>query len=130
VPVIQGQDIEDYLWCVELYRRAGIDLRACPVVGVGSVCRREAEDDILHVFRELAPLGLSMHGYGVKTKGLAKYGPLLTSADSMAWSWNARWEKPLPGCRHGEGGDSPCNNCMKYALAYRSRVLARLDYAT
>ena len=42
VPVLQGWTHGDYLDCAELYARAGVDLRAEPVVGVGTMCRRQA----------------------------------------------------------------------------------------
>ena len=41
VPVLQGWTIADYERCADLYRQAGIDLEAEPLVGVGTVCRRQ-----------------------------------------------------------------------------------------
>ena len=67
-PVLQGWT-KDYLQCVKLYQDAGVDLREEPVVGVGSVCRRQDTHEIAGVFRSLADLGLRLHGFGVKTKG-------------------------------------------------------------
>ncbi|HYU84194.1 MAG TPA: hypothetical protein VEK80_05265, partial [Kribbellaceae bacterium] len=52
--------------------------------------------------------------------GLARYGDLLTSADSMAWSIDARRKPHLPGCT----GHKNCANCLRYALRWRGRVLA------
>jgi len=42
IPVLQGQTRGDYLMCVHRYHDAGVDLSMEPVVGIGSVCRRQA----------------------------------------------------------------------------------------
>jgi hypothetical protein len=119
--VVQGYTVDEYLYCVDLYRSAGIDLAAEPLVGVGSVCRRQDTDEIHDVFRELYGAGLSMHGFGVKSAGFKKYGRYLTSADSLAWSFNARREqKPQLECL-GRGHIN-CANCLRYAKRwYRER---------
>jgi hypothetical protein len=63
----------------------------------------------------------------VKADGLARYGHLLASADSYAWSSGARKRNVLlPGCDH-PGGD--CRNCPKYAHQWRGRVADALDAA-
>lgn len=124
MPVVQGWTLDDYLRCVDLYESAGVRLAEnYPVVGVGSVCRRQNTDEIAVIFRELAQLDLPLHGFGVKTGGLARYGRWLTTADSMAWSYQARRNPPLPGC----SGHKNCANCMRYALTWRDRVLSTLD---
>ena len=120
IPVLQGWRLADYLTCLDLYRSAGIDLTAQPVVGLGSVCRRQNTVEIETIVRELHAAGLSLHGYGVKTNGLASYGRLLACADSMAWSFRARRSEPMPGCTHRS-----CANCLRYALRWRDNVLAR-----
>lgn len=120
IPVLQGWTLDDYVACVDLYADAGVDLQECPTVGVGSVCRRQSSVEIEHIMRELHSLGLRCHGFGVKMSGLRRYGCYLQSSDSMAWSFNARWEDPLPGCTHRK-----CNHCLKYALAWRERLLAQ-----
>mgnify|MGYP000181470407 CR=1 FL=1 len=57
----------------------------------------------------------------------------LASADSLAWSFAARREPPLPG--HDEpgpgrrAGHKHCNNCPEFALAWRDQLLARLRVA-
>lgn len=120
MPVLQGWTIDDYVRCVAMYEAAGVRLTTdYPVVGVGSVCRRQNTEEIAAIFRELAQLDLPLHGFGVKTAGLARYGRWLTTADSMAWSYQARRNPPLPGC----SGHKNCANCLTYALAWRDRVL-------
>jgi hypothetical protein len=117
IPVLQGWTIDDYHACVGLYESVGVDLKALPLVGVGSVCRRQRTGEIADLMESLHAYGLRLHGFGVKT-GLDSYGQFLTSADSMAWSFRARRSAPLPGCRHKN-----CANCSIYALAWRERLL-------
>lgn len=123
MPVLQGWRLADYLHCADLYAQAGINLAAEPIVGLGSVCRRQATDEIAQIVATFADRGLNLHGFGVKTDGLGDYGPDLTSADSMAWSFGARRRDPLPG--HA-GRHKNCANCPEYALAWRRRVIASL----
>lgn len=122
VPVLQGWTLAEYHRCVELYDRAGVDLRAEPLVGLGSVCRRQATGEIGAIVSSLAALGLRLHGFGVKTAGLTRYAEHLVSADSMAWSLDARRSPALPGHRH-----KSCANCMVYAGDWRTRLLRRLE---
>jgi hypothetical protein len=119
IPVLQGWTLPDYWRCVDLYDQAGIDLTALPVVGLGSVCRRQATAEIDHLIRSLAPLRL--HGFGCKTAGLASYGHVLTSADSLAWSYAGR--RTSPGCTPSHRNEA---NCLPFALTWRSRVLAHI----
>ena len=124
IPVIQGYTQDEYLACVELYASSGADLTAVPVVGLGSVCRRQATAEAHRIIAALHNVGVTrLHGFGVKTLGLARYGHLLASADSLAWSYDARRKPPLPGCT----GHKNCANCLRYALSWRERVAAQLD---
>jgi hypothetical protein len=121
VPVVQGFEVGEYLGCVELYLSSGVDLGALPLVGVGSLCRRQAVGAGASVIRQLAEGGLRLHGLGFKTRGLAVVGHLLASADSMAWSVDARWSAALDGHRHKN-----CANCFEYALRWRLGLLQGL----
>jgi hypothetical protein len=126
VPVLQGWPLGDYHRCADLYGRAGVDLSAAPIVGVGSICRRQATTEIEAIVGSLAADGLRLHGFGVKAAGLSRYGQHLVSADSMAWSRTARAEAarrggPADGCARRS-----CANCAHYALAWQDRVLRRL----
>jgi hypothetical protein len=120
IPVLQGFDLDDYRRHVDAHHQAGIDLTAEPLVGLGSVCRRQATSEIDRIVTTLAGQGLRLHGFGVKTAGLGRYGWALASADSLAWSYAARRGPALPGHRHGN-----CANCLTYALAWRERVVRR-----
>lgn len=122
MPVLQGWRLPDYFRCAQMYADAGIDLSHYPVVGVGSVCRRQGTDEIGAIFEALSSLDIAMHGFGVKKHGLRAYGHLLASADSMAWSFDARRAPRLPSC----SGHLNCANCLPYALRWRDEVLASL----
>lgn len=124
IPALQGWRVEDYLTCVELYRQAGVDLALAPVVAVGSIAPRQGTPEAGRIVRALAELGLRLHGLGVKTWGLLAYGHLLESADSFAWSLDARFADPLPGCTHAH-----CTACHRYALRWRSALLDRFEHA-
>jgi hypothetical protein len=123
IPVLQGWTRNDYLSCVELYRDAGVDLEHEPLVGLGSVCRRQDTAEISRIVLALQPLRL--HGCGVKTVGLERYGHLLVSSDSLAWSFRARRSCALPGCTHRN-----CANCGTFALRWREQILNALDQPT
>lgn len=46
MPVLQGYSVDEYKRCWEMYAKAGVDLKDFPLVGVGSVCRRQATSEI------------------------------------------------------------------------------------
>lgn len=125
VPVLQGWRKEDYHRHLKMYANRGIDLRAMHTVGLGSVCRRQASDEITDLIKSLHGEGLhNLHGFGVKADGLAKAGHLLKSADSMAWSFVARRRKlKLPDCFHKAMN---CANCLRWALRWRKEVLSKV----
>jgi hypothetical protein len=118
VPVLQGWGLVEYWRHVEMYEAAGVALASLPLVGIGSVCRRQGTTGAGALIASLAADGLRLHGFGFKTSGL-RGTRSLASADSMAWSLNARKNPPLPGHEH-----KSCSNCLEYALAWREDVLA------
>jgi hypothetical protein len=117
VPVVQGWQLADYLRSVDQYAAAGVDLTAEPVVGLGSVCRRQGTGEIGLIVSTLAGLGIRLHGFGVKTEGLAEYADRLASADSMAWSFRGRH---VAGCSPTHKTEA---NCVRFARAWRNRLL-------
>lgn len=130
-PVLQGWEFDDYLRCWELYEEAGVPLLSLPLVGVGSVCRRQDTRAAAAIVGRLSAEGLKLHGFGVKTEGLSQYAHLLESADSMAWSYNARRN---PGKWRGEGEISPlpcthraCATCGHYAARWRCELLGKIS---
>jgi hypothetical protein len=122
-PVLQGYVLGDYLQHIEDYARAGIDLRAEAIVGVGTVCRRQATDEVVNILGQLAGLGLRLHGFGVKKLGVLRLAEHLVSADSMAWSFDARrMQRPTCGSRTHKN----CANCLHFALRWRTDLLRGL----
>lgn len=115
IPVLQGWRWVDYHLCWDKYSRAGVDLEAEPLVGLGSVCRRQNTQEAALIVRSLAPLKL--HGFGIKLTGLEVFGHALASADSMAWSYRARNDHPMRGHTH-----KSCANCLEWALRWAERV--------
>lgn len=124
IPVLQGDTPRSYERCADLYEQAGVDLAAIPLVGVGSVCRRQHTTEVEEIMRTLAARGLRLHGFGVKTTGLGRYATSLASADSMAWSFRGRH---VPGCSPSHRTES---NCLHFALAWHDRLLRSLAPAT
>lgn len=120
-PVLQGWACPEYRRHQEQYEAAGVDLASLPVVGLGSVCRRQHMLPVSILIGGLHRDGLKVHGFGFKTKGLQLAGRHLTSADSLAWSYDARRSAPLPGHTHKN-----CANCLEYALEWRQQMLASL----
>jgi len=119
VPVLQGWEPDDYLRHVDMYSAAGFDLEAEPLVGLGSVCRRQATAEAEQIVHSLLPLRL--HGFGMKTQAIRAVGGVLTSGDSMAWSYGGR-RKPDPTCTK-----KSCNHCLHFAVAWRDQILNGLN---
>lgn len=128
-PVIQGWTEGQYLDHVDMYAAAGVDLFAEPLVGIGSVCRRQATLRAEMIVRGLATDGLRLHGFGFKVRGLEQVGGALVSADSLAWSVGGRYRAPIPGHdKPGPGrprGHKKCQNCIEYALEWRTELVER-----
>jgi hypothetical protein len=128
IPVLQGWCVGSHTRCVGMYKRAGIDLRREPIVGVGTVCRRQGTLSISAEIVSLARMGLRLHVFGFKTRGLLSGAGTpfamvdhVASADSLAWSFDGRRAPPLPGHTHKN-----CANCLEYALRWRAQLLDAL----
>jgi hypothetical protein len=117
-PVLQGWRPGDYERCAELYRVEGVDLTREPRVGVGSICSRQGTREVHDILWSLATRGFALHAFGVKARGLPGCAQALVSADSSAWSLQARFDAPLPACRHQR-----CSSCLAYAVRWRERLL-------
>lgn len=121
MPVLQGWTLDQYLRHAEMYAAMGIDLTVEPRVGVGSICRRQSTREAVRIVEALHGLGIRLHGFGFKIQGLRAAHHLLYSSDSLAWSFGARHQDPMPGCSH-----KTCSNCPVYALSWRNRMLRSL----
>lgn len=121
MPVLQGWQCDDYLDHIEQYAAAGINLTAEPVVGVGSICRRQGTKQAARIIRAIALQQIRIHAFGVKSDGLDLFGDWIESADSMAWSFVAR-RRPvlLDGCE----GHKNCANCLRWALEWHASKIA------
>ena len=116
IPVLQGWVLDDYLRQVEMFEAAGVDLEAEPVVGVGSVCRRQGTWEAAEIALALQPLRL--HAFGAKRDAIGLYGGLLESCDSMAWSYTGR-RHPVSWC-----DKKTCASCLHFALEWREKALS------
>lgn len=137
-PVLQGWTLGDYEDHVEHYARAGVDLRKSPLVGVGSVCRRQATLTAGFLFQHLASEGLKLHGFGLKTDALVPRRPSesspvyklirdsLVSADSQSWSLQARFARGKLCVRGTHPESQKCSNCLAWALEWREDLLERI----
>lgn len=122
VPVLQGFTKAQYARHAGMLELAGIRLADEPLVGLGSVCRRQGTREIAEIVRYFAAQGIRLHGFGVGVRGLSLYGDRVASIDSNAWSYNGRLDVGL--CPHGLVKREA--NCPRKALSWLSGALARV----
>ncbi len=120
-PVIQGWTIEEYEENIEQYASYGIDLSKERIVGLGSICRRNAFEKIGSIIDLVYSYKINIHAFGVKGKTLEAYKDKIISSDSAAWSYNASKNPVLPGHTH-----KTCSSCMEYALLWREKLLEKI----
>ena len=94
--VLQGWETSDYLRCIDRFRDAGV---MTDRIGIGSVCRRNATDEIRDVVTTIADElpDKRLHAFGVK-KSILKYPnvrAVLDSVDSSAWYFGMYQGKPV-----------------------------------
>ena len=123
IPVLQGFTLDEYKDCFEMYESRGVNLREEPVVGLGSVCRRQSTVEIERIVSCFHSKDLRLHGFGVKISGMKRYGEMLESADSMAWSFGARRSQSHCSVHSPAPTTKNCANCLDYALEWREKVL-------
>lgn len=127
IPVLQGFTEAEYHDCALLYEQAGHALTREPIVGLGSICRKQGTNEADRIVRSLASTGIRLHGFGFKTSGLAKCYPHFASSDSMAWSFTARRTPVLmDGCVLHKN----CANCFRYAQFWRQKLTRHPHRAT
>ncbi|WP_216209809.1 deazapurine DNA modification protein DpdA family protein [Amycolatopsis aidingensis] len=123
LPVLQGWTAADYQRCADLYELSGIDLASEPLVGIGTVCRRQHRADVEHIVRTFASRNLRLHGFGVKIGGIGRYAEALSSSDSASWSRRGRY---VPGCGPSHRTES---NCLRFALSWYRQIHSTLASA-
>lgn len=101
VVVLQGWKPNDYLHCLDLLKDRGL-VKNDTYVGVGSVCGRNAQEDIKQIIEAISDElhdKNKIHAFGVK-QDVLKYGELvnvLDSADSLSYDWD--YSASFPGPR-------------------------------
>lgn len=95
MPVLQGYKPEEYMTHLEMYDDR---LKYRAWVGVGSVCKRNRNpfkvvEVIDSILARRPDLLLHLFGIKITTLALASVRDRIYSADSMAWSFNGRYEK-------------------------------------
>ena len=118
MPVLQGYKPHEYAQHVRDY---GARLAHGAWVGVGSVCKRNGDPsairDVLYAIR-CVRRDLKLHGFGLKQTAISWHSgairDMLHSADSMAWSLNAR--------KNGRNANS-----WREASAYHRKLNGALD---
>jgi len=121
VPVLQGWTHDDYLRHADAYTAAGVALDAHDPVGIGSICRRAHLDEAAAIIARLHADGIRLHGFGIKADGIRRYGWLLSSADSLAWSYAGRKRGRLCGTAHRA---AHCGNCRTWAEQWATTTTA------
>lgn len=134
-PVLQGWTIQQYLRCARMYREAGVDINNLPIVGLGSVCRRQNTEYASEIIRALRDDGIKhLHGFGFQITGIRQSHEELSTADSMSWSKDGRHAGPCKHPQHwGNTEYQPQSeaNCPSYALQWRNRnIMPILDSNT
>lgn len=124
IPVLQGFAYQDYFACADQYSKVGIDLRSERLVGLGSVCRRQAMRVVEDLCRDLSGQGIRLHGFGLKTLGILRCHRWLASADSMAWSRQGRYKV---GCSPTHKTEA---NCFRYAMRWHARLTDQMTKAS
>lgn len=76
MPVLQGFTLDEYLRCVDLYDRVGIDLTLEKVVGLGSICRRQNTKEAVRIVESLSARGTGLGGFDFRITGLRRVAHL------------------------------------------------------
>lgn len=95
VSVVQGWSLDDYLYCLDEFRSAGLIRN---YMAIGSICRRgqlNTISKIITTLRQELPGWVKLHGFGLKITALENKAvwDSLYSIDTGAWDYNARWSK-------------------------------------
>ena len=94
VSVLQGWEVEDYMFCIDVFREHGL---IDGYVGIGSLCRRNATSQIRKIIlavRDELKDSVKIHCFGTKLSVLNDIAVwrAIFSADSGAWDIHARWQ--------------------------------------
>jgi hypothetical protein len=116
MPVIQGYEVSDYITHAKNYLKI-VEPNAW--IGVGSICKRNTRPEIIYKILssilDIAP-EFKLHGFGVKITSLTdkRISSILHTADSMSWSFAARWAGKNPNdWREAESFANKINELIK-----------------
>ena len=119
LPVLQGYTPDDYINHIKMYKKHKVNLNQ--LFGLGSVCKRsrtEIPEIIIPRIRSFAP-EIKIHAFGLKITAFKK--PVIVnnlySADSMAWSYDGRFNY----------GALRRTNSLAHALIWRNKVLKEIN---
>lgn len=123
LPVIQGWAVEDYLYCAKRMEDESLVL---PVMGIGSICRRGSQGEIVAIVAALANRlpKVKFHAFGVKINTLnynnGEILNYLVSLDTAAWQFNEKDEL---------GGWRPRSHreISKRLIGYRDKLNQKLS---
>ena len=132
VPVLQGRNIGDYLWSLDLLNSVWdrwlgwLDTPA--LIGIGSMCRRDLHDPteglyaILSALGKNFPKGSKAHCFGVKNLALKEIPRMdfIASSDSMAWDFNSRVKA------HKQGVPNSMERRSKEMTSWMQSAMARV----
>jgi hypothetical protein len=95
VAVLQGHDIEEYLWSFDYLKEHGL---ASPTLGIGSILRPNKTSEVRAIIQELRdaiPSNHALHGFGISKTVLEDAGTLraLDSADTTSWHSKAAYAR-------------------------------------
>lgn len=127
VSVLQGYTVPEYLEHLDYYREHGL---LSDYVGLGSVCRRNAEEEIRSTIlqvRDALPARCDLHAFGVK-KSVLRFPDVvnaLDSVDSNAWDYAVRMDAESNAST--EGHRYTWNRVQGAYQKYRREVLELLD---
>lgn len=124
LPVLQGWDVTSYLSHLKMYRANGFALESEQLIGVGSLANRQNSGELPLILTALKAEGLNIHAFGLSLSGLERSAGLISSADSMVWSFVARRRRIKH--EHCRELHPVCNNCLSYALSWRRDIIRRL----
>lgn len=120
IPVIQGWEVEDFLYCVDMFKEHG--LLNFDYIAIGSTCRRhqvKQTQKIILAVREAVPRKIKLHAFGVKLSVLDHKAvwDALYSADSSAWDFLSRWKD-----WRNSNGDNIFDQSLKMLNSYLNRL--------
>jgi len=130
--VVQGWNVEDYIRHIDLMLKKKVieDKKDC-VIGIGSVCRRNATLNIVNIIKAIRKRlpNAYLHAFGVKGDTLPYINRLVDSADSFAWaigSWHAKRDgRPVCG---RFGCEKNCVHCEEAVKIFYDKMIKKCKY--